>query len=953
MRTTPRDAAQQRLAAMCERALVACARHERGGTRQQLRSAARRFVRRHRHDAGYLTWVLRSAGASSALAVALLGLGAAPAHAKATIFTALTGAASPLDGAEVGLASAPALGDLDGDGDLDLVSGDRFFGFHYFENTGDTTAAAYAERFDANNPLDGIDIGSFSTPALGDLDADGDLDLVAGELGGGFFYLENTGSASSPAFALRIGAGNPLSPFSVGGDSRPALADLDGDGDLDLVAGEPYGGFAYFENTGNAQSPAFEEITDDSPLGGEDVGFYSAPAFGDLDGDGDLELVAGDAYGGLAYFENTGSPLAAKMDPRTGAANPLHGHSTGLDAMPALGDLDGDGDLDLVAGKLTGEFDVFENRSGRLRELTGADDPLDGLGVENLAAPAHGDLDADGDTDLVTGNELGSFEYFENTGSASSPAFTARPGAENPLDGHDVGLISTPRLGDLDGDGDLDLVSGENGGGFFYFENTGSAASPAFVARTGAQNPLDGRDVGIESTFALGDLDADGDLDGVAGELTGAFFYFENTGSAGSPAFALRTGAANPLDGQDVGLASAPALGDVDGDGDLDLVSGEGDTPAAFFYFENTGTVTGPAFVARTGAANPVEQQVGYYTIPALADLDGDGDLDLVAGDGLGAFSYHENTIVKPALSASERMGAADPLHLQGVTFHSRPALGDLDRDGDLDLLASEAIGSVAFFENTGGAIAPAFARRSGAANPLEGEDVGSETTLALADLDADGDLDLVGGSASDGLSLFANTGSAVSPDFVLATGGANPFDGFDVGIHAAPAPADLDGDGDLDLVVGNATGAFLYLENTGSVTSPAFIERTGVASPLFGIDVDPDARPALGDLDRDRDLDLLAGMGNGTFFIFENRGTATSPSLSALLDNPLAGESVGLDSSPTLGDLDGDGDLDLVSGNADGLFRTYYLPEPGHGALLGAGLALLGWLRRQRPRQR
>jgi hypothetical protein len=948
-------AKNEALASACQRALVAGAKSEGAGTRQQLRAAARRFVRRHRRDAGYLAFVLRSVAASSALAVALLGLGAEPAHAKATLFAAQTGAANPLDGQDVGRLSIPALGDLDGDGDLDLVAGELYGTFRYFKNTGSAANPAFTAQTGAANPLNGQDVGYGSAPALGDLDGDGDLDLVAGESNGTFRYFKNTGSATSPAFTAQTGAANPLNGQDVGDSAVVALGDLDGDGDLDLVAGGYDGFFHYFENTGSATSPAFAERTGAAnPLNGRDVGIYSAPVVGDLDGDGDLDLVAGEEYGTFRYFENTGSATSPAFVQRTAAANPLNGQDVGSFPTPALGDLDGDGDLDLVSGENNGAFFYFVNLAGTLVPQNGAANPLNGQSLGFDSSPALGDLDGDGDPDLVAGWAYGEFFYFKNTGSAANPAFVLQTGAANPLNGQDVGSTSMPALGDLDHDGDLDLVAGDLNGTFSYFKNTGSAASPAFVLQTGAANPLNGQDVGSRAAPALGDLDGDGDLDLVVGSSSGVFAYFKNTGSAASPAFVLQTGAANPLNGQDVGQYSTPALADLDGDGDLDLVAGR--QYGVFRYFENTGSKTNPAFVQRTGAANPLSgQDAGYLSTAALGDLDADGDLDLVAGDMSGAFFYFENAIVKPALSASERIGASNPLNGQDVGTFSLPALGDLDGDGDLDLVAGEAYGTFRYFKNTGTAASPAFVQMTGAANPLDGQNTGFFPTPALGDLDGDGDLDLVAGEGYGTFRYFENTGSATSPAFAERTGAANPLNGADVGNHSAPVLGDLDGDGDLDFVAGEEFGTFRYFENTGSATTPAFVQRTGAANPLDGQDAGYLSTAALGDLDRDGDLDLVAGESNGTVRYFENSGSATNPAFMVQTGaaNPFDGDDVGTGSAPALGNLDGDGDLDLVVGGDNGAFRTWYLPEPGRGVLLGAGLALLERLRRRRASHR
>ena len=144
------------------------------------------------------------------------------------------------------------------------------------------------------------------------------LTCVVGGSSGGVYYFENIGTATNPTFTQRTGSANPLNDVNVGSISTPAFADLDGDGDPDLIIGEQDGILHYFENTGSPDNPDFTQRTGPAnPLGGVDVGYYSIPAFADLDGDGDPDLVAGDTHSVVHYFENIGTHVNPSFNTRS------------------------------------------------------------------------------------------------------------------------------------------------------------------------------------------------------------------------------------------------------------------------------------------------------------------------------------------------------------------------------------------------------------------------------------------------------------------------------------------------------------------------------------------------------------------------------------------------------------------------------------------------------------
>ncbi|MCP4698270.1 MAG: hypothetical protein GY862_15660 [Gammaproteobacteria bacterium] len=714
--------------------------------------------------------------------------------------------------------SAPAFADFDADGDLDMLLGATNRQIHLYINEGSAQKPVFYDSAAS------IDLGSnTNSPIVTDLDGDGDVDVLVRLDGGTLKYFKNIGTPQVAGFEEQSGADNPWGGVHGGKYGAPALADLDADGDLDLVVGNRYDASRYFENTGSAIRPVYiERIGADNPWDWVDEGNYSALA--DLDADGDLDLLM-KSRSILRYFENTGSATQPEYIERRGTDNPWDEVDVSdYYAAPVLADLDADGDLDLVIGDKGGILRYFENTSSAARpvyvERSGADNPWYSANMGNSIAPTLADLDADGDLDLVVGGN-GASHYFENTGSAARPMYIGRTATDNPWDGVDVG--STPALADLDADGDLDLAMGSHTGTLHYFENTGNAARPVYIERTDTDNLWDGVVLDQYSKPALADLDADGDFDLAAGAGDGTLHYFENTGSAARPVYVERSGADNPWDGVDVGNNSAPVLADLDVDGDLDLVAGT--KAGTLRYFENTGSTIRAVYVQRTGADNPWGGvDVDVSSGPALADLDADGDLDLVVGDrgedpvAYGKLHYFENTgnVARPMYV--ERTAADNPLDgvkTEGLFTPPLVDLVDLDADGDLDLVTGVHDGTLHYFENTGSVAWPMYVERSGMDNPWDGVDVDfSSTSAALADLDADGDFDLVAGNTEGTLRYFENIGSAARAVYVERSNVDNPWDGVSVDFGSASTLDDLDADGDLDMVVGGKEGSLHYFEN-------------------------------------------------------------------------------------------------------------------------------------------
>jgi hypothetical protein len=254
-----------------------------------------------------------------------------------------------------------------------------------------------------------------------------------------------------------------LSNLDIGSESSPALGDLDGDGDLDLIIGnklEPsdnrLAGLHLYINDGSSKAPSFR------PAGAISVssGFHFAPTLVDLDGDGDLDLVLGNWRDAVQYYRNDGTRTLASFVPADSALVKI---TRGSHTTPTFGDLDGDGDLDLLVGEASGTVNYYRNDGSKTaHRFTLVSDEWEGIKAGRRSVPRLVDLDGDGDLDLVIGNETGTPVVYRNTGTKQAPKMSLEPGSA------DWPMFSAPLFGDLDGDGKLDLLLGTASGGVVF-----------------------------------------------------------------------------------------------------------------------------------------------------------------------------------------------------------------------------------------------------------------------------------------------------------------------------------------------------------------------------------------------------------------------------------------------------------------------------------------------------
>jgi len=524
--------------------------------------------------------------------------------------------------------------------------------------------------------------------------------------------------------------GNTLQAY-VSRIDYPAVDDIDGDGDLDIVTFDPGGSFVdYYQNQqveqGLPDDALVYELVDNCWGGFYESGINSEVTFSDgpgqcvtldgidlaatgrhagstlltldVDDDGDRDLVLGDiSFDNLNLLYNEGSREQAWMNgqdvrfpsPVTPVDLPVFPVAFQVeitgddrpDLLVAPNEVQNAEDLD-VLWQYRANGPEAEQSYTLVTKRFLAEDMID-LGTG--AQPVFVDYNQDGLLDILVGN-ISRFQrdgipdarlfLYENTGTADSPAFEL-------VDEDYLGMSQfsqngyAPAAGDIDGDGDTDLLIGEQFGTLFFAENIAGADQPFAFAPVLAE--YSGIDVGLASTPFLIDLNEDERVDLLVGERTGNINYFEHTGNNEQPynadlAAGNNTNAVGQINtrlpGFITGYSSPTVIPTEDG---LRLLTGS-EEGSLLLYGEVAGQVLGtmPELDASFGPHRP-----GMRTRPALADVDGDGYLDMLVGTMRGGLQLL-STPLRTGMTTSTRSA---PSRTYPVRVFPNPAVDRVQVD--------------------------------------------------------------------------------------------------------------------------------------------------------------------------------------------------------------------------------------------------------------------------------
>ncbi|MFH1145118.1 MAG: FG-GAP-like repeat-containing protein [Candidatus Eisenbacteria bacterium] len=373
-------------------------------------------------------------------------------------------------------------------------------------------------------------------------------------------------------------------------------------------------------------------------------------------------IVLGDApgEGGIALDQSTvlgpslpGVPLTTLVPQR---GFPFMS-STPIAASPCAADFDRDGRVEIVIPGVDGTIDLISSTG---RPAVGW--PIR-LAVECYAPPAAGDLDGDGALEIIVGGMSGEIFAFKPDGAAVEGWPVSLRAGESPA----LPIFAAPALADLDGDGADEVCAADASGAVWVLNGRGRVLEG--WPRPTRRQPSDSTPVTLASP-ALADLDGSGGPEIVMGSHDGQIFAWNVSGQ--------------PVPGWPITLPDRlragfgdPAIGDVDGDGSLEVVvvaETDGDTPAAVIVLDATGRIAPGWPVALPDCCNAGA---------ALGDLDEDGAADIVVA----TIGGNASVIAFDGRRAAPLTGW--PVHFSNQTINASPLIADLDGDDRLDILVA------------------------------------------------------------------------------------------------------------------------------------------------------------------------------------------------------------------------------------------------------------------------
>jgi hypothetical protein len=711
--------------------------------------------------------------------------------------------------------------------------------------------------------------------ATADLDGDGDLDIVTANSGNLTVFFQTSPAVFGPQ-PLEL-SDPSVSPQCV------ATSDLDSDGDVDIVcAGFGTSGLTVFFQT-------LSGIFDPKTIG-TTTNSFNAVAAADLDGDCDQDLATTDGNQVAIYFQIADGEFELPPLVVGGSSSTLGCRSV------ATGDFNLDGKLDLVtANEFLSTLAIFLQSSPGV--FASAPVVLGNASLtKHPTSVLSTDLDCDGDLDIASTNdgEVGASEDDNLTVFIQSSTGTFDP---QPLELGGISTTINPETltaADLDGDGDLDLACGNRGDLFtgdlavFFQEAPGSFKTVPLILK--APN-VTSRPYSIDAD----DLEGDGDFDLLFVDRTldhvGVFLQ-DSPGHYSAEAIVLGSSFITPR-------PRALATADFDRDGSLDLVSAnEGGSLTVFYQTSTGGFHSQPRVIG-----NPT--QTGGPASVAAADLDRDGLIDLVSAN-----SSSDNLTV--FLQLASGAFSVEPIIVGGSAQTQNPqciVTADMNDDGLLDLISANQDGNdlTIFPQDALGGFADVPWILGG------GTITGGPVFIRASDIDSDGRVDVVScNHDTSNLTVFfqAEDGSF---ETLVTLGGPSV-----TGDPRSIAVEDADGDGDLDLVSANRTGTltvFIQISPGDFNPQPIVLEAFPHISP---------ASVAASDFDEDGDIDLLCAgdYPNPPLTIF----VQTAPGQFVFRKLPLIPWVSEKLRSLVAADLDKDGDVDFAFANVDGGFLTVCL---------------------------